>query len=80
MINISDMYFMETKDKILMDISACTVSPWQEVAWLVTEGGLSIKLTGRGFYGENVFQITSQGDLSVKPIITLSMFTYKQWQ
>ena len=56
------------------------VSPWQEVAWLVTEGGLSIKLTGRGFYGENVFQITSQGDLSVKPIITLSMFTYKQWQ
>ena len=52
MINISDMYFKETMDKILMDISACTVSPWQEAMGLVTEGGLS------GEFISNAFRIT----------------------
>ena len=53
MINISDMYFKETKDKILMDISACTVSPWQEAMGLITEGGLSGEFISNAFYGEN---------------------------
>ena len=60
-----------------MDISACTVSPWQEAMGLITEGGLSGEFISNAFYGENnVCKITGQGGVKVKHSIALTMFTY----
>ena len=55
MINISDMYFKKTKDKILLEHKRME-GMWlgrQEGMWLVTEGGLSGEFISYAFYGEN---------------------------